>query len=105
MDSPDDKYNIIKESIQLIIGDCKIVLFGSRAIDKHNTESDYDFLIVTDKNYDISEKRELKALIRKKLAQKSIPADIIIQSNSEVELKKKLFGHIVREAIKKGVEI
>jgi len=49
---------------------------------------------VIDKDIDISEKREITARIRIKLAQEKIPADIIIQSFSVAEKRKKDVGYL-----------
>ena len=39
------------------------------------------------------------------LARKKIPADILIQSKKEIEIKKNITGHIVKIALNEGVKI
>lgn len=74
--------SIIKEVANRILPNSKILLFGSRA--RKDNSSDYDFLIITKETIDIQRKRTLKSLLRKELAQLKIPADILIQSEEEV---------------------
>jgi predicted nucleotidyltransferase len=96
---------VIKESVNELLPESSILLFGSRARRDHTEESDYDLMIITKDDHEIKELRLCKSLIRKKLAKNSIPADIIIQSAAEVERKKEYLGHIIRQALKEGVRI
>ncbi|WEU40193.1 MAG: nucleotidyltransferase domain-containing protein [Candidatus Odinarchaeum yellowstonii] len=57
----------------------KIILFGSRARGEATKYSDWDILIIVDDNMNFNEKRELKKLIRKTLAELLIPVDIIVK--------------------------
>lgn len=97
--------NLIKDSASEFLPDSKILLFGSRARNDSTSESDYDFLIITQEQIDISTKREYKSKLRRILARHGIPADILIQSKSEVELKRNVIGHIIRQAIIEGKQI
>jgi len=96
---------IIKQIIIQFFPTCMILLFGSRARQDYTEDSDYDLLIITNKELSIQEKRKYKAKIRKLLAKEKIPVDILIQSNKEVEIKKQITGHIVKQAIKEGIQI
>ncbi len=96
---------IIKESVNELLPGSSILLFGSRARFNHSEESDYDLMIVTEIAQDSKERRILKALIRKRLAQNKIPADIIIQNKAEVEYNKKITGHIIRQILKEGIPL
>jgi len=89
-------------ALQLLPG-CKIMLFGSRARKDYDIGSDYDFLIISTNNIPVKEKMVYKAQIRKQLAKEKIVADVLIQSESEVKIKRRLLGHIVREIIKEGI--
>ena len=80
-----------------------MLLFGSRARKDYNPDSDYDLLVVTAKPIEIREKRVLKSMIRKELARFKIPADLLIQSEEEVNSKKEISGHILKQVIKEGV--
>lgn len=50
-------------------------------------------------------KRSLKADLRKTLAEHKIPADILIESENEIAVRKYLSGHVVKTAIKEGVAL
>lgn len=97
--------SIIKNAATRLIPGCKVLLFGSRARNENAVDSDYDFLIVTKDTIDLHTKRHLKAQLRKELAQFKIPADIIIQSENEIQSKKNITGHIIRQVIKEGIAI
>ncbi len=100
-----DALRIIRDSVNELLPECSILLFGSRARRDYSDDSDFDLMIVTEIKHETKELRLLKAMIRRKLARKRIPADIIIQSKSEVEINKKITGHIVREVLKEGIPI
>ena len=100
-----DTLNIIRESTKEILPDSKVLLFGSRARKDYSIDSDYDFLVITKKSVDIRQKRLYKSQLRKELAKYKIPADILIQSEAEVEVKKEIIGHIIREIVKEGISI
>jgi len=95
----------IREVAEKIIPYTQILLFGSRARNKNSCDSDYDLLIITQETIDIRKKRTLAALLRKELAKFKIPADIIIQSNDELDSKKEITGHILKYAYKEGVPL
>ncbi len=96
---------IIKQILLQFFPTCVILLFGSRARNDYTEDSDFDLLIITEKKISISEKRDYKAKIRKLLARRKIPADILIQSKQEIEEKQKITGHIVKQALKEGIQI
>lgn len=96
---------IIKNSTNDLLPDSRILLFGSRARQDYSHDSDYDFMIITQDTFDIKQKRLFQSQLRKKLARHKIPADILIQSEEEIKVKKEITGHIVREIIKDGVAI
>lgn len=100
-----DALRIIRDSVNELLPECSILLFGSRARRDYSDDSDFDLMIVTEISHETKELRLLKAMIRRKLARNRIPADIIIQSKSEVEINKKITGHIVREVLKEGIPI
>ncbi len=72
----------------------KILFFGSRARGDHNKESDWDFLVVVDKDLAFKEKHRLIVLIKRKLAKLGIPNDIIIQSSRKFDSMKNYPGNI-----------
>lgn len=100
-----DSFSIIKDTARKILPDCRILLFGSRARKDHTTDSDYDFLVITKETIDIRTKRVLKSMMRKELARYKIPADILIQSENEINLKKEITGHILKRVLKEGIAL
>ena len=100
-----DAVRIIRESVNELLPDSSIFLFGSRARQDYSEDSDYDLMIVTENGHENKELRLLKALIRRRLAQNRIPADIFIQSKEELEINKRITGHIVRQVLKEGIPI
>lgn len=96
---------VIKESVMELLPESSVLLFGSRARHDYSYDSDYDLMIITPDDHDIQQIKLLKSAIRKKLAHNHIPADIIIQSKEEVKLKKKITGHIVRQALREGIPL
>lgn len=97
--------SIISNSVISLFPGCRVLLFGSRARKDNSTESDFDFLVITKNTIDIRKKRFYKSLLRKELAKYKIPADILIQSEEEVKLKKEITGHILRRVIKEGIAL
>lgn len=79
----------------------KIIIFGSRARGDFNKDSDWDFLVIADKEIAIKEKHRLIIQIKRKLAKLGIPNDIIIQSMSEFETMKRFekIPEILKEEI------
>lgn len=98
-------FKVIKESVNELLPESLILLFGSRARHDHTEDSDYDLMIITKDFHDYKQVRLFKSMIRKELAHNHIPADIIIQSKDEVESKKKITGHIIRQVLKEGIPI
>lgn len=99
------KEEILKCFNEIGISVKKIILFGSRARGDFSTKSDYDFLIIIDKTLDFKEKMKIASTIREKLAQIFVFADIIINSEEEVEIKKERIGCVTRYALREGIVI
>ncbi|MBK8808844.1 MAG: nucleotidyltransferase domain-containing protein [Bacteroidales bacterium] len=97
--------SIIRDTAHRFIPNCRILLFGSRARNDNSIDSDYDFLIVTKEPVCIQEKRTLKSIIRKELAKFKIPADILILSEEELNSKKEINGHIIKQVLLEGKSI
>jgi uncharacterized protein len=96
---------VIRDSVNELLPNSSILLFGSRARHDNTAESDFDLMIITRDIHENKQLRLYKAIIRKKLAQNNIPADIIIQSEAEVNIKKEITGHIVRQILKEGIPL
>jgi predicted nucleotidyltransferase len=100
-----ESLSIIRETANKILPGCRVVLFGSRARKDNSMDSDYDFLVITKETIDIRKKRILKSAMRKELARFKIPADILIQSEEEINSKKEITGHILKQVMKEGVDL
>lgn len=101
----DKNLQIIRETIQQVFPECRIILFGSRARKDYSGESDYDILVLIPLEIAPLDKLPYRAEIRKSLLKKGIFSDILIQSYHEAETKKKLPGHIIRAAMQEGVTL
>ena len=77
-----------------------IILFGSRARKDFTSSSDYDILVITETTFEIKEKMSLSKKMREYLAKSGIDVDVVIKSDSEVQVEKP--GSIVRSALKEG---
>ena len=98
--------NTIKSTVNSFLPDSKVLLFGSRARGEANNQSDYDLLIVTPDTLAPRVKMNWENKIRKALVYSlNLPFDVILQSQSEIDEKRNLAGHIVHYAMKEAVEI
>jgi predicted nucleotidyltransferase len=95
--------DIIKKIAREYLPDAKVLLFGSHARNNASSESDYDILLITNSEFLPKEKLPIRTNIRKSLLAIGIRSDILIQSKSEVEKKKKLPGHIVRKILRDAI--
>ncbi len=105
INSNSNTLSIIREIANRILPDSRILLFGSRARKDNSSDSDYDFLVITKETIDIRRKRTLKSLLRKELAQLKISADILIQSEEEINYKKDITGHILKQVLREGIAL
>lgn len=97
---------IIKEILQKRgIEVLRMFLFGSRARGDARPDSDWDFLIVIDRDLSFQEKRDIIVEIQRKLAMMRIPNDIIIQSEGRFRVMRNHVGNICYYASKEGVAI
>ncbi|HOW39493.1 MAG TPA: nucleotidyltransferase domain-containing protein [Bacteroidales bacterium] len=95
----------IKNTAWSFLPDAEVLLFGSRARKDENSESDYDILLITKRSLSPKEKLPLKTKIRKALLLVGVRSDILIQSKSEIDQKKRLPGHIVRRIISEAITL
>ncbi len=94
---------IIKNTAHEYLPDAEVFLFGSHARNEATAESDYDILLITKTKLSPKEKLPIKTKIRKSLLLIGIRSDILIQSQSEADKKRKLPGHIVRKILKEAI--
>ena len=97
--------NIIKSTVAQILPHSRIILFGSRARGDDHRDSDYDLLVVIDEKLSPVDKMPYRTNIRKQLLSQNIFSDILIQSESEIQEKKELPGHIIKSILEEGIEL
>jgi len=95
----------IRNTVKELIPGAVVFLFGSRAKGMDQDTSDYDLLIVVDHSVNHTDRLLFQSKVRKKLAAQNILSDVIVQSQSDIEIKKGLTGHIVRTAFLEGVKL
>ena len=105
MVSESQSLSIIKTVSGQIFPGCKVILFGSRARKDHKPCSDLDILLIVDQILTPVEKIPFRTKIRTELLKYRIMADILIQSNEEVEVKRQLTGHIVKTIMREGIVV
>ena len=103
MRNNDKTYNEIKAIVRKNISDSQVMLFGSRAREEDRSDSDYDILIITEESFTSEDKIALRTKIRKELIMEGYRADVLLQNASEVEKKRRLPGHIIRNILKDAV--
>lgn len=96
----------IKTTVHSIIPDARIILFGSMARGTADKWSDYDLLVISPTNIPKNEKMGWRSKIDEALVYAlNAPVDVLLNSEEEVTIKRDLLGHIVRWAVKEGVEL
>jgi len=82
-----------------------LLLFGSRARAMEQRESDWDFLVVVDKDLVRHLKSAITNQIRRIFAEKHISVDLIIKTVEEVQKYRDNVGTITYYAVKEGVQV
>jgi len=103
MDNKEKILGSIKVTVEHFLPGAEARLFGSRARNDFDSDSDYDILVITEGVLSANEKFPLKTAIRKELLKSGIRSDIMIQSKKEIEVKKNLPGHIIRNILKEAI--
>lgn len=101
----DEALKIIKTQVAKILPGSKVFLFGSRTRPGYRFDSDYDILVILKYSLNISEKRKFESQIHKAVVKYGILADIILQSENEISIKKNLPGHVVKHAIEEAIPL
>jgi predicted nucleotidyltransferase len=102
----DKAVHVIREELEKQgLNAVKIILFGSRARGDFRPDSDWDFLVVIDKDMDRDEKRGIILQIKRQMAGLRIPNDIIINSFRQMQERANDVGYITYYALKEGVEL
>ncbi|MFA6548860.1 MAG: nucleotidyltransferase domain-containing protein [Candidatus Margulisiibacteriota bacterium] len=99
-DTPkDQEIKAIADKIVKGAAPSRIILFGSRAENKGNVNSDVDLCVIQD---NIKDKSDEFIKIRRLLGDVIYPLDIIILNRDEYEKRKDIFGTVQYEIDKKG---
>ncbi len=97
---------IISDMVQAIVDEVspeRVILFGSRASNTGETDSDVDFLVVESEPFHSGRsRRHESARIWKSLSRFDVPIDILLFSNDEVEEWRHSLNHIVSRALREG---
>jgi predicted nucleotidyltransferase len=83
----------------------KIILFGSRVRGDYTEESDWDFLVILDRDITFSELKKLTGRIQLRLAAFNLPNDLILRGLNQFNQSKKVVGNISYYADKEGIVI
>lgn len=72
----------------------RVLLFGSRARAEAREDSDWDLLVITDQELDRPLRLNLERVITVRLARERLPADVLVMSADQFEMRKGDIGHI-----------
>jgi predicted nucleotidyltransferase len=103
MKKSDKIYTEIKATARTYISDAQVMLFGSRARNEESPDSDYDILIITEASISSEKMISLRTKIRRDLLKKGYRTDVLLQTKSDVERKRRLPGHIIRNILKEAI--
>lgn len=99
-------YNKIKAIVHSYIPDARVLLYGSRATNTMNNNSDFDLLIIVNNDLTLAQKMQLESKIDKALVWAlDAPFDVILKDTKEVERFKSVKGHIIYYALKEAIVI
>jgi predicted nucleotidyltransferase len=83
----------------------KVILFGSRARGDARADSDWDFLVVIDRDIAPAVRREISGEASVHLVRHGIVADILIHSLRNMATHQHDVGHIAYYALREGAEV
>ena len=96
----------LRGDLQEFIPGSRVILFGSRAKGDFEAGNDIDLLVISPKDVTPNERMDLEADINRVLVGKyMLPFDILVYSESEVELKKNEKSLVLYHALKNGIEL
>ena len=105
-----DEKGLIKETVvevcrELGIGLEEVILFGSRARGDFRKDSDWDILIITERELEWRKRLRLSGEVRKRLAKRGMPVDVLIISREKLERLKNDPGYVYRYALSEGIRV
>jgi uncharacterized protein len=83
----------------------KILLFGSRARNDFQEDSDWDLLIILKNQATRDEKNDISYQIRRALAKLLISSDVIVRSQSEINKYTRRVNSVTKTAIEEGIPL
>jgi len=99
---PDKKLEeIINRILQVIIPD-KIILFGSRAKNLAEKDSDYDIMVIKS---NIDSEWKLEAKIYRNFIGLGVAVDVIVTTPEKLEQHKESLGYIYKQVLKEGITV
>ncbi len=90
------------DKITSYIEPVKIILFGSRAGENAEEDSDYDIVVIYDGD---KTKREVELGIRRRLRPRNFSLDLFIMRSSELERYKDIANTLAREINENGIVV
>jgi uncharacterized protein len=105
---------MVEETIQQVIGDIlagegfvmrRILLFGSRARGEAGPSSDWDLLVLVDREIEVPSQQRLITAIRREFARLRIPNDVMIQSEAQFARRKEIPGLLSYVVAQEGVPL
>ena len=100
--SDEQPEDIIRRIVKETVGG-RVVLFGSRARKNHRPDSDYDLLVIVEREIPIKEKIRMTTIIGDLLLDNGIVADVIIKSEEQIMQLRDQIGSIVKYALQEGI--
>jgi predicted nucleotidyltransferase len=98
----DSKLELIKTRIVQAVNPDKIILFGSRAENRADAQSDYDLVIIYDGD---RTKREIKRAVYNLFIPPGFSLDLFVFTSTEFEIQKNVPNSLAKEVYNKGVVI
>jgi predicted nucleotidyltransferase len=105
MISEKEKFEKLLQVLKAHFHPTKIFLFGSRAKGSARADSDYDLLLVVEDSRSSRLERMQEASGLMIQNQIFLPADIIVYTKEEFDLRRELFGSVAEAAATEGVEL
>ena len=98
----DEKLNMLLKDIRRLYGDARILLFGSRAVGRARTDSDYDLIVISGKFEGVPFQNRAGEIWRNSDA--VLAADILCYTPEEFQSAPKN-SSILRDALSHAVQV
>jgi len=104
-ETKDPNCELIGEIAREVYPQARVILFGSRAREQRDEHSDYDVLVIVRNDVQPEGAAHLETEIRKRLAQKLIPADVIVETQEYADRSRRCRWTAIYDALHYGVEL